>query len=680
MFCFHWIFTPKDSSLILYTLLEKTEEVIIVIRKILTVYVLAVLTMGLLPSFSASTIHMISTHLDNLENNDTQPRIASDHLGNSYVSWTGYDGNDHEIYWVKIDSTGIPGTVQKISTHPDNTDRDDSHPRISADSLGNSYITWQGSDGNDHEIYWVKIDSTGIPGTVRKISTHPDNIDNDESYGSFIVADSPGNCYIAYWGWDGSDNEIYWLRINSSGIPSAVQKISIHPENIHHDDVGPNLGVDSAGNCYVTWWGYDGNDHEIYWVKIDSTGTLGTVQKISTHPDNMDRNDIFCPIAVDSSGNSYVTWWCEIGDNHEIYWVKIDSTGVPGPVQKISTHPDNEKNWDQYPLIALDPLGNSYITWNGWDGNDIEIYWVKIDSLGTSGAVQKISTHSDNINNNDYLPQIGVDSAGNCYITWWGYDGSNYQVYFVKIDSSGILGNTEKMSANSDNAASWDLWAQVLRIAVDPIGDSYVTWADWDGDDYEIYFLSEISDIVFGNMALLFGTNAFFVAGDQAYCTDTLAAAKIAHGLAMGGVVENPEGRTDLILTTKEHTSGNLILIGGPSINPVADEFNNHFGITFAHEAAISFEIFAADCSIFLDLDSYPQEDICIVYLEKHNGRNVMLVWGYGWYGTYAGSIFMGDPSNWQSYSDAHLLMLRWIDGNADGLIQASEISVEDFA
>ncbi|KYK31742.1 MAG: hypothetical protein HXS48_06010 [Theionarchaea archaeon] len=182
----------------------------------------------------------------------------------------------------------------------------------------------------------------------------------------------------------------------------------------------------------------------------------------------------------------------------------------------------------------------------------------------------------------------------------------------------------------------------------------------------------------FENLATYFATNTFLVAGDNAYCTDVLGSAKVAYGLAEGGVTENPEGRTDVILTTTEHETGNLIPVGGPAINPVAVEFDAIFGITYSYNAGVSFEIFCEGESIYLDLTEYPNEDICIVYLGEDNSRYVMLVWGYGWQGTYAGSAFIGDPANWTTYTGNHMLTLRWIDANADGLVQMTEISVED--
>ena len=181
-------------------------------------------------------------------------------------------------------------------------------------------------------------------------------------------------------------------------------------------------------------------------------------------------------------------------------------------------------------------------------------------------------------------------------------------------------------------------------------------------------------------VSTLFDTNTYFVVGDAAYTTDVLGATKISYALALNGTSENPEGRTDSLLTRRERDQGNLIIVGGPAVNPTATEFGSYLGISYKHRPQKSFTIFCERKSIYLDLALYPYEDICIVYIGQFNTRNVMLVWGYEWQGTYAGSMFMADPATWEQYRNAHLLLLRWKDYNRDGLVQMSEITVEEYA
>jgi hypothetical protein len=177
----------------------------------------------------------------------------------------------------------------------------------------------------------------------------------------------------------------------------------------------------------------------------------------------------------------------------------------------------------------------------------------------------------------------------------------------------------------------------------------------------------------------LFNTNTYFVVGEKAFCTDVLGAGKISYALAFGGAAENPEGRTDALLTPTENKSGNLIIVGGPAVNPVAIQYGAYFRISYEWNPDESYKINAECKSIYLDLRKYPQEDVCLVYVREYRGRNILMVWGYGWQGTYAGSIFAADPDTWETYPDVRMFLLRWKDTNSDGLVQREEITVETY-
>ena len=301
-------------------------------------------------------------------------------------------------------------------------------------------------------------------------------------------------------------------------------------------------------------------------------------------------------------------------------------------------------------------------------------------------------------------------------VAWGDYDldgdldlavGNTVENNLYINNNDGTFTETLAFGIDDTWSVSWGDWNNdsYLDIAVGNDGESYlyinlqdgtfsslavgsgytrsVAWGDYDLDldsdiavgryDEETYIF-ENGDTAFDSIAELFGGNTFFVAGDTAYCTDVLGSAKIAFGFEQGGVAENPEGRTDIILTAVEHDSGNLIPVGGPAVNTVADEFDNLFAITYTYIENVSFEIHCEGYTIYLDLTQYPEEDICIIFLGQHGPRAVLVVWGYGWYGTYAGSVFIGNPANWSGH---HLVMLRWRDLNSDLLVQEGEITQE---
>jgi hypothetical protein len=446
------------------------------------IFLALVMTISADPAWIAVT--KISTHANNVKENDQIPQIAVDDKGNSYVVWEGFDGNDYEIYWVTITAGNTPGIVKKVSNHTDNETRDDRYPQIAVDDKGNSYVVWHGSDGDDYEIYWVKISAAGITGTVEKISTHKDNIKRDDMNPQ-IAADAFGNSYIVWYGSDGNDQEIYWVKISAAGTPGTVEKISTHKDNVTWNDWDPQIAVDAVGTSYIVWNGLDVNDQEIYWTTVTSTGTPGTVKKVSTHVDNADRDERSPQIAVDATGTSYIVWIGSDGNDQEIYWVTVTAAGTSGTVKKVSNHIDNETRDDRGPQIAADNKGNSYVVWFCYDGTDSDIYWVRTTS-GVTGAVEKISTHNDNLIWDDTNPQIAADDNENSYVVWNGFDKNDEEIYWVTIDASGTPGKVEKISTHNDNIYGYDRDPQ---IAVNT-GNSYVVWVGFDGDDQEIYFTS----------------------------------------------------------------------------------------------------------------------------------------------------------------------------------------------
>jgi hypothetical protein len=160
------------------------------------------------------------------------------------------------------------------------------------------------------------------------------------------------------------------------------------------DDYGFGVAVDSSGNVYVTGFtggGLDGNTNaggaDIFLVKYDSAGTKQWTRQLGTT-----TNDYVHGVAVDSSGNIYVT-----GET---------MGGLDGNT--------NAGNWD--------------------------IFLVKYDSAGTKQWTRQLGTTT-----NDYGYGPAVDSSGNVYVTGYtdgALDGNtkagNWDVFLVKYDSNGV--------------------------------------------------------------------------------------------------------------------------------------------------------------------------------------------------------------------------------------------------
>jgi hypothetical protein len=374
------------------------------------------------------------------------------------------------------------------------------------------------------------------------------------------------------------------------------------------------------------------------------------------------------------------------GDNY-LYVNNGDTTFTEQ--QQFGSGETCELAWGDYDSdLDLDlAVGNYYVSnllyINNGDGTFTEqqqfgtrytrsLAWADYDKDGDLDlAVGNTVENALYINNGDgtFTEQLIFGIGDTWCVRWGDWNQDSYPDLAV-----GTYGESSLYINNTDGT-----------FMVKAIGSGHtnsVAWGDYDSDgDVDIAVgRNGEANYIFENKMYTFdmidqmADPIIFVAGDTAYCTDVLGSAKIAFGLAAGGIPENPEGRTDVILTTTEHDTGNLIPVGGPAINPVANEFDTLFGITYQYVENDFFQINAEGYSIYLDLTTYPERDICIVYLAPHTTRTVIVVWGYGWQGTYAGSIYIGDPDNWSGH---HLALLRWIDSTSDGLVQEGEILVE---
>ncbi|MBU6999100.1 MAG: hypothetical protein HXS42_15750, partial [Theionarchaea archaeon] len=111
----------------------------------------------------------------------------------------------------------------------------------------------------------------------------------------------------------------------------------------------------------------------------------------------------------------------------------------------------------------------------------------------------------------------------------------------------------------------------------------------------------------FHTLASLFRKNSYLIVGEKAETPDVLGAANLSYALAWGGCQENPESRTDMLLTNEEHDTGNLIVVGGPAVNEIAVELGRLLRITYEYNINESFKINAESQSIYLDLEKYPE-------------------------------------------------------------------------
>ncbi len=305
--------------------------------------------------------------------------------------------------------------------------------------------------------------------------TLPAAASND--FASGIAVDGSGNVYVTGTTVDTNtgDADCLLVRYAPDGTKLRIQKFGTE-----FDDIATGIAVDGSGGIYVTgttYGGLDGSAHgedaDFIVVKYDADGN-----KIWTRQFGTGFNDYAIGIAVDGSGNIYVTGftygsfdgYTNAGDA-DFFVVKYDTNGNRTWMRQFGT-----ELYDFTTGIAVDGSGNIYVTGytcGGLDGNTnaggVDSFVVKYAADGTKLWTQQFGTSL-----NDYATGIVVDGSGNISVAGYTYgdlagtgNAGRDDVFVVKYNASGDRVWTQQCGTeSSDSAAS---------IAVDNSGSIYTT-------------------------------------------------------------------------------------------------------------------------------------------------------------------------------------------------------------
>ena len=201
-------------------------------------------------------------------------------------------------------------------------------------------------------------------------------------------------------------------------------------------------------------------------------------------------NDKAYNIAVDSSGNTYITGYFQStvdfggGDitsagAGDIFVLKLNSSGV---FQWVKTY--GNTNGEQGEDIAVDSSGNVYITggfretidFGGGDVTSASSSDIFVLKLNSSGVFQWVKTYGGT--SNEYGYDIALDSSGNTYITGTflgtvDFGGGNItaavliDTFVIKTNSSGVF---QWVKTYGGSASEFG-----YRIAVDSSDNVYIT-------------------------------------------------------------------------------------------------------------------------------------------------------------------------------------------------------------
>jgi hypothetical protein len=353
-------------------------------------------------------------------------------------------------------------------------------------SIGLVYSTYLGGSGNE--------DYFGQAGIA------VDESDNAYVTGTTNSSDFPTlDPYQATF--QGGSRDVFVTKLSSSGN-SLIYSTYLGGGG---DDLGEGIAVDDSGDAYVTG-GTNSSDFPtlnpfqtynnggVFVTKLSSSGNSLIY---STYLDG-GNDDYGEAIAVDGSGNAYVTGWTESSDFPTLNPYQPTAQGsIDAFVTKLSSSGSSliysaylggeDIDWGRG--IAVDSGGNAYVT--GWTGstnfptlNPYQTYQCCFDAfvtkLSSEGSSLIYSTYLGGSNTDEGFG-IAVDGSGNAYVTGYTVSRtfptrhayqSTYQggqdAFVAKLSSSGdsLIYSTFLGGGDAEEGRG---------IADDGSGNAYVT-------------------------------------------------------------------------------------------------------------------------------------------------------------------------------------------------------------
>jgi uncharacterized delta-60 repeat protein len=294
----------------------------------------------------------------------------------------------------------------------------------------------------------IKYNSAGVPQWAREMNSLAGYIDEIKA----IAIDYSGNIYVTGRVFSVTDgHDIFTSKLNPAGNILWTKKYS---SDNNSQDCGNDIAVDNSGNVYVTGEYENFSNSRIITIKYGTDGTLAWTKIYTANP----GSGIGYAILVNGT-SVYVAGT----DNGNGVCFKYNTDGVE---QWIKTY--NGGGVDEAKFIALDQGGNVLVAGNSILTAGMNDYFViKYNSTGTQQWLRYYNGDNDG---DDKVTALKVDLKNNVYLTGSSVGLSNNNDFAtVKFNSFGSLKWVAKFNGadnRHDDAGS---------MALDYQGNVYVT-------------------------------------------------------------------------------------------------------------------------------------------------------------------------------------------------------------
>lgn len=387
---------------------------------------------------STGTQSWTKTYAGTSNLSDGAEAIAIDLSGNIFIAGNSDNTTSQKDGLVIAYTTS--GTEIFVKNFQGKGDNSDNVAKIVVDAADNSYTAgYTYSLDSEKDICISKIDPLGTILWTYKYNGSSSGM--DEAFD--IKVDASGYVYFTGYSKETTTGyNISTFKLSSTG--TLVWNSKYNNAAANGTDKGYNLAIDGAGNVYVTG-SSDGdasllvNNEDFVTIKYSSSG----IQQWATRYNGSGNlDDVPSGIQIDATGNVYVTGKTSNTLDYDYLTIKYNSSGV----QQWGTIFNGTQGDDKAMALELDASNNVIVTGSSYNGTYFDYVTVKYNSTG----VEQWHTPHTGINGDNKAVALAIDVLGNTYVTGTSSNGMTDNITTIKYTSGG----TEEWLVNFDGSAT----------------------------------------------------------------------------------------------------------------------------------------------------------------------------------------------------------------------------------
>ncbi|MBS4015983.1 MAG: SBBP repeat-containing protein [Candidatus Latescibacteria bacterium] len=329
---------------------------------------------------------------------------------------------------------------------------------ITIDAVGNVYVAgYTYKAASDCDYLTIKYSASGETLWTRTYAGAGNNVDQANT----IAVDASGNVYVTGYAYMTVNNDYLTIKYNQNGDTIWTRRYN---GSGNGNDVATAIAIDGSGNVYVTGRSY-GSGSDMLTIKYAGNGDSLWAKRYHGGQGGLSADDARA-IAIDGSGNVYVAGYCSRVTTGQDY--AVIKYNASGDTCWMRFYDNGSNGADQATSMTIDNSGNVYVTGvSPGSGTNKDYLTIKYSSTGDLLWTQRYTGLGSA--DDDEAAAIKVDGSGNVHVTGFSVgSGTGSDFATIKYNANGdLLWERRYDQTNSNDRAK--------ALAIDRLGNVFVT-------------------------------------------------------------------------------------------------------------------------------------------------------------------------------------------------------------